>query len=144
MIRRWTAWLLRTMAALACAWVTLTAAQTVQPDPPRLGVFYFPGWKEGALGLAYPRPWEPIKRYPEREPQLIGIRENRVTTAPLMQCVADTQAVAEAIKAHDYERAMTLRGGSFSEAFRTLRTIVQTRPSEPGARPSPRSIRPGD
>lgn len=62
--------LLQAMAALACAWITLTAAQTLQADPPRLGVFYFPGWKEGAQGLAYPRPWEPIKRYPEREPQL--------------------------------------------------------------------------
>jgi 6-phosphofructokinase 1 len=73
---------------------------------------------------------ELIAATPEREPQLIGIRENRVTAAPLMECVAKTRAVAEAIKAHDYERAMALRGGSFSEAFRTLRTLVQSRPPD--------------
>ncbi|MBX0330227.1 6-phosphofructokinase [Oscillochloris sp. ZM17-4] len=67
---------------------------------------------------------------PEREPQLIGMRENRVTRMPLMTCVADTRAVAEAIAAHDYGRAMELRGGSFSEAFRTLATLVQSQPPQ--------------
>ncbi len=67
----------------------------------------------------------------EREPQLIGIRENRITTAPLMQCVADTRAVAAAIDAHNYEQAMQLRGGSFGEAYRTLRTLVRIRPAPP-------------
>ncbi len=33
----------------------------------------------------------------EQEPMLIGIRENRVQTLPLMQCVADTRQVAQAI-----------------------------------------------
>jgi 6-phosphofructokinase 1 len=80
---------------------------------------------------------ELINATPEREPQLIGIRENRITTAPLMKCVAETRAVAEAIKARDYDRAMVLRGGSFSEGFRTLRTLVQTRPPEPGTAPRP-------
>ncbi len=80
---------------------------------------------------------ELISATPEREPQLIGIRENRITTAPLMQCVQETRAVAEAIKAHNYERAMALRGGSFSEGFRTLRTLVQSRPPKPGTAPRP-------
>ncbi|NNJ11774.1 6-phosphofructokinase [Chloroflexales bacterium ZM16-3] len=65
---------------------------------------------------------------PEREPQLIGMRENRVTRVPLMACVSDTRAVAEAIAAHNYGRAMDLRGGSFSEAFRTFGTLVQSQP----------------
>lgn len=80
---------------------------------------------------------ELISATPEREPQLIGIRENRITTAPLMQCVAKTHAVAEAIRAHDYERAMALRGGSFGEAFRNLATLVQSRPPTGGTAARP-------
>jgi 6-phosphofructokinase 1 len=73
----------------------------------------------------------------ESEPQIIGIRENRITTASLMECVAETRAVAAAIKARDYERAMALRGGSFGEALRTLRTLVQSKPPTPGTAPRP-------
>jgi 6-phosphofructokinase 1 len=36
--------------------------------------------------------------------------------------------VADAIAAHDYDRAMELRGGSFREAYETLRTLVQILP----------------
>jgi len=86
----------------------------------------FDRWSSTLLG--YTAVEELIATTPEREPRLIGIRENRITTAPLMQCVAETHAVAEAIAAHDYERAMELRGGSFNEAFRTLRTLVQSQP----------------
>ncbi|MDP2006724.1 MAG: glycoside hydrolase family 99-like domain-containing protein [Rubrivivax sp.] len=60
---------LRAWRGLALA-LGLSAALTAFAADPKLGVFYFPGWKEGARGLAYPRPWEPIKRYPEREPLL--------------------------------------------------------------------------
>jgi 6-phosphofructokinase 1 len=74
---------------------------------------------------------------PESEPQIIGIRENRITTAPLMECVAETRAIATAIKSRDYEQAMALRGGSFSEALRTLRTLVQSKPPRPGSAPHP-------
>jgi 6-phosphofructokinase 1 len=68
---------------------------------------------------------------PESEPQLIGMRGNRITHSPLMDCVKQTQAVNEAIKANDYQRAMALRGRSFEEAFRTLRTLVRTVPHPP-------------
>jgi 6-phosphofructokinase 1 len=72
----------------------------------------------------------------DREPNMIGLRENRVTRVPLMECVEKTRAVAKAIATHDYETAMALRGGSFGEAFRTLRTLVrsQPHPPEPGSR----------
>lgn len=60
----------RGLAALVCGLLVLVAAMPARAADPKLGVFYFPGWKEGARGLAYPRPWEPIKRYPEREPLL--------------------------------------------------------------------------
>jgi 6-phosphofructokinase 1 len=76
---------------------------------------------------------------PESEPQLIGMRYNRVSHLPLMECVRQTQAVAEAITNLDYDRALELRGGSFKEAFRTFRTIVRALPHEPG--PDQRRLR---
>jgi 6-phosphofructokinase 1 len=74
---------------------------------------------------------------PEREPQLIGIRDNRVTYAPLMECVQKTQSIAEVIAARDYEKAMDMRGGSFKEAFRIARTLMRAMPHspEPGQAP---------
>lgn len=72
-----------------------------------------------------------LEATPDTDPQLICMRNNRIVTAPLMQCVQQTHAVAEAIKAHDYERAMSLRGGSFREAFRTLRTLLRSLPHGP-------------
>lgn len=69
----------------------------------------------------------------DREPNVIGMRENRITRSPLMQCIEQTRAVAKAIEAHDYQQAMALRGNSFAEAYRTFHTLVQTqiRPPEP-------------
>lgn len=34
----------------------------------KVGVFYFPGWKDNQAGLLYEKPWDPIKKFPEREP----------------------------------------------------------------------------
>lgn len=68
---------------------------------------------------------------PEDEPQMIAIRGNRITTAPLMQCVEQTRAVVKAIEDHDYERAMELRGSSFKETYRTLRTLLRSLPHTP-------------
>jgi 6-phosphofructokinase 1 len=65
------------------------------------------------------------------DPQLIGIRGNRVTSSPLMENIDKTHTVADTIKRGSYEEAMTLRGGSFSEAFRTYRTTVRTIPHPP-------------
>jgi 6-phosphofructokinase 1 len=67
----------------------------------------------------------------DTEPQLICLRGNRITTAPMMKCVEQTKAVAEAIAAHDYERAMSLRSGSFREALQTLQPLLQALPREP-------------
>ena len=68
---------------------------------------------------------------PDDEPQMIAIRGNRISTAPLMQCVEQTRAVAKAIEDHDYERAMDLRGSSFKETYRTLRTLLRSLPHAP-------------
>ena len=69
---------------------------------------------------------------PATPAQLVGLRGNRVVSSPLMECVAQTQAVAERIKAHDFEGAMLLRGGSFRDSYEILRTMQQAAP-----RPTP-------
>jgi 6-phosphofructokinase 1 len=74
---------------------------------------------------------ELVAAKPGGEAMLIGMRNNRITRAPLMQCVEQTRAVAAAIAAHDYERAMELRGGSFRDSYQTFRTLVRTQPHRP-------------
>ncbi len=70
---------------------------------------------------------------PETEPQVIGLRGNRIVASPLMEAVEKTRAVAKAIEAHDYEIAMSLRGSSFKESFETLRTMLRALPHPPQA-----------
>ena len=79
---------------------------------------------------------EILRADPGAEPQLIGIRQHDVVRSPLMECVAQTRQVAERIAAQDYETAMALRGGSFADSFRILRTLLraQPHPPEPGRR----------
>jgi 6-phosphofructokinase 1 len=67
----------------------------------------------------------------DMEPQVIGLRGNRITSSPLMECVTKTHAVAEAIEKKDYETAMSLRGGSFREAFETFITTMRALPHPP-------------
>ena len=45
-----------------------------------------------------------------------------------MDCVEETHAIANAIAEKDYEKAMELRGSSFQESFRTLRTMLRALP----------------
>ncbi len=78
-----------------------------------------------------------LKVQPDDEPQLIGMRGNRIVQSSLMQCVEKTRAVAEAVAAKDYEKAMELRGGSFNESFRTLRTLVRALPHPRDPRQAP-------
>ncbi len=68
---------------------------------------------------------------PKNEPQVFGMRYNRITSLPLMECVQKTRAVTEAVNNCDYERAMELRGGSFKEQFRILHTLMRALPHPP-------------
>jgi 6-phosphofructokinase 1 len=74
------------------------------------------------------------------EPVVVGFRGNRIAYTPLMECVEKTQQVSEAVNARDFERAMTLRGGSFKDAFRTLRTMVRALPHAPDPKLQKRRI----
>ncbi len=67
----------------------------------------------------------------QEEPMVIGIQGNKITRTPLSICLKQTWAVAEAIREQDYDRAMTLRGGSFKDSFDILRTMVRTFPHKP-------------
>lgn len=87
--------------------------------------------------LGYAAVNELLAAKPGSEPQLIGIREHKVVRSPLMECVAKTHRVAEVIAEQDYETATNMRGGSFTEAFRTLRTLTRAYPRRllPGQQP---------
>ena len=74
-----------------------------------------------------------------KEPLLVGIRQHDVISSPLMECVTKTHQVAEVIAAQDYETAMAMRGGSFSDSFRILRTLLRAQPHAP--RPGQRQLR---
>lgn len=65
------------------------------------------------------------------EPKLIGIQENHIVCSPLMECVRKSKEVAEAISNHKYEKAESMRGGSFAETFDIFRTLVRARPHPP-------------
>jgi 6-phosphofructokinase 1 len=69
-----------------------------------------------------------VNAKPEDEPMVVGTKANRITTFPLMEGVAKTLAVVEAIAAKDYEKAMSLRSNSFKDAFNTLKTMVRALP----------------
>ena len=65
----------------------------------------------------------------DSEPQMVGMRYNRVGHAPLMLCVEQTQSVARRIAEHDYARAMELRGSSFTEMLHTFKAMAGAPPS---------------
>jgi 6-phosphofructokinase 1 len=67
----------------------------------------------------------------DNEPQLLGIRENQIIRMPLAESVKQSQAVIEAIKSRDYERALELRDEEFNTALRTFRTLAQAVPHPP-------------
>jgi 6-phosphofructokinase 1 len=72
-----------------------------------------------------------ISSTPESEPQLIGLRGNRIVKSPLMECVEKTRAIASLIENHNYEAAMDARGSSFKESFNTLKTMLRALPHTP-------------
>lgn len=82
--------------------------------------------------MGYEAVQEVLEATPASEPQLIGIRNNKIIRSPLMACVAQTKEIATVIAQHDYDKAMALRGGSFAEAYKRFHTLLQAQP-----RPAP-------
>ncbi len=85
-----------------------------------------------ATQLGYEAVMTLVNAKPEDEPMVVGTKANRITTFPLMEGVAKTLAVVEAIAAKDYEKAMSLRSNSFKDAFNTLKTMVRALPHPVG------------
>ena len=63
---------------------------------------------------------------PETPSKFIAIIENKIVRNPLIEAVATTGQVAEAIKAKDYKRAMDLRGPEFREYHSAYMTTTAT------------------
>lgn len=82
--------------------------------------------------LGYAAVEEILWDQPQTEPVLIGMRGNKITRAPLMECVNISRSVVQAIADGDYEKAMQLRGNIFQEAYETFNTLMQAKP--PGCR----------
>lgn len=57
---------MRSMIAILLSVISI--AVSAEPSSYKLGVYYFPGWRDASMGAAYQFPWEKIKPYPEREP----------------------------------------------------------------------------
>jgi 6-phosphofructokinase 1 len=68
---------------------------------------------------------------PTGEPQVVGIQGNKLTHTPLNIALAKTKAVADAVAAKNFDEALALRGQSFSNAFKIVRTLVRAQPHPP-------------
>jgi len=73
------------------------------------------------------------------EPQLIGVRNNRIRKQPLAECVKQTQTASDAIAEGRHEEALRIRGGSFSDNLETLSTLLRSLPRPP--RPDQRRLK---
>jgi len=65
------------------------------------------------------------------EPQLIGVRNNRIQQQSLAACVQQTKIAADAIAEGRHDEALQIRGGSFSGNLDTLATLLRSLPSPP-------------
>ena len=54
---------------------------------------------------------------PETKTWVIAVTENKIVRKPLMEAVQDTKAIAKAIEAYDFEKAMTMRDTEFYDQY---------------------------
>jgi 6-phosphofructokinase 1 len=65
---------------------------------------------------------------PEEEPQLIGMRGNRVVSTPLLECVDLTIQISKLADDREFDKILDLRGSSFKSTHKILRTMLQAGP----------------
>ena len=80
---------------------------------------------------------EVLAATPQSVPQLIGLRDNRVARAPLMECVARTRELADRIAARDYDTALMMRGDRYTEMIHVFHSISRALPSTTRPRTAP-------
>jgi 6-phosphofructokinase 1 len=81
-----------------------------------------------ATQLGYAAAEEVLSMPPGSEPHIIGMLKNRITRVSLVQAVQDNRELADAVGRGDFDRALDLRGRSFSNSFKTMRTLVRAAP----------------
>jgi len=65
---------------------------------------------------------------PEDEPQLIGMRGNRIESSSLMKCVNLTGEIAKLVAEKEYDKVLDLRGSGFKSTHKILQTMLQAGP----------------
>ncbi|KAG9225066.1 hypothetical protein CCMSSC00406_0008770 [Pleurotus cornucopiae] len=71
-----------------------------------------------------------LESTPDTPSYMIGIQENKITRVPLMEAVAMTKAVAEAITNRDFKKAMSLRDPEFIESLEGFYSTSELKVSE--------------
>lgn len=79
--------------------------------------------------LGYSAVNELQKTKPEDEPQLIGMRGNRVVTSPLMECVEITKQISSYADENQFDKVLELRGSGFQSTYQILQTLLQAGPN---------------
>ncbi|KIK91477.1 hypothetical protein PAXRUDRAFT_830827 [Paxillus rubicundulus Ve08.2h10] len=78
-----------------------------------------------------------LESTPNTPSYMIGVRENKITRVPLIEAVAMTKAVADAIAAKDFAKAMSLRDPEFLQSldnFLTTSTLYKEKQLTPDKR----------
>jgi 6-phosphofructokinase 1 len=75
----------------------------------------------------------------DEESQVIGMRGNRVVHIPLTECVSKSREINRLLKAHEWAKALELRGSSFNQSLRSLQTLLRALPHPP--KPGQRRLR---
>ncbi len=65
---------------------------------------------------------------PEDEPQLIGMRGNRIESTPLMESVTLTGQISSFAAENVYDKVFELRGSGFNSTYKILQTMLQAGP----------------
>ncbi len=68
---------------------------------------------------------------PTSKPFVMGMRGNKISRTPLGESLSITRSIADAMASKDFEEAVRLRGQSFQESFRIVRTLVRSFPHPP-------------
>lgn len=65
-----------------------------------------------------------LEATPDTETCFIAINENKIVRKPLMQAVAETKLVAQAVDAKDFAKAMGLRDTEFADQYKSYITTT--------------------
>lgn len=84
-----------------------------------------------------------LEATPETETCFIAITENKIVRRPLMKAVVDTKAVAKAIEAQDFDKAMALRDTEFADQYKSYMLTTTASLNEDNRLPKEKRMRIG-